>query len=167
MRPSHGVLPVDGYNESFRCDYRRSWHENLILNGCLYRQFNVPTFFARDIRNCRTFAERWYGKRLLNVESVCVKKGTRPPSCWHLAKLPPAIIYPLDYMFLTLRMRTASLPVTRVITGGKILNCILTNTSRFPAAYYRCSSPYPASLSSHVIMPTRFISSNNYCLWNT
>ncbi|KAL8963647.1 MAG: hypothetical protein Q9193_000116 [Seirophora villosa] len=64
MRPSHGVLPVDGYTASFR-------------------QFDVPTFFGRDVAKCKAFASEWYGDLLPEVKI-----------------LPPRIIYPLDYMFL-------------------------------------------------------------------
>ncbi|KAI4206151.1 MAG: hypothetical protein LQ348_001065 [Seirophora lacunosa] len=64
MRPSHGVLPVDGYTASFR-------------------QFDVPTFFGRDVAKCKAFASEWYGDLLPEVKI-----------------LPPRIIYPLDYMSL-------------------------------------------------------------------
>ncbi|KAL8939594.1 MAG: hypothetical protein Q9216_003274 [Gyalolechia sp. 2 TL-2023] len=64
MRPSHGVLPVDGYTPSFG-------------------QFDVPTFFARDVARCKTFASKWYGNMLPDVKI-----------------LPPRIIYPLEYMSL-------------------------------------------------------------------
>ena len=64
MRPSHGVLPVDGYIPSFR-------------------RFDVPTFFGRDLEICRQFAEHWYCHELP-----------------HSFPLPPAIIYPTDYMAL-------------------------------------------------------------------
>ncbi|KAL8713070.1 MAG: hypothetical protein Q9220_002930 [cf. Caloplaca sp. 1 TL-2023] len=45
MRPSHGILPVDGYVASFR-------------------RFDVPTFFSREVAMCRTFAKSWYGNML-------------------------------------------------------------------------------------------------------
>ncbi|KAL8833097.1 MAG: hypothetical protein Q9170_004506 [Blastenia crenularia] len=45
MRPSHGVLPVDGYTASFR-------------------QFDVPTFFGRGVATCKAFASEWYGYKL-------------------------------------------------------------------------------------------------------
>lgn len=49
MRPSHGVLPVDGYTASFR-------------------RFDVPTFFGRDLATCRAFASEWYGNMLPEVK---------------------------------------------------------------------------------------------------
>ncbi|KIN00679.1 hypothetical protein OIDMADRAFT_124456, partial [Oidiodendron maius Zn] len=65
MRPSHGVLPVDGYIPSFE-------------------QFDMPTYFTRDIEMGRKFAEVWYGDNL-----PCGRQA-----------LPPSIIYPTDYMSL-------------------------------------------------------------------
>lgn len=53
MRPSHGVLPVNGYTPSFR-------------------RFDVPTFFGRDIRKCEAFAHEWYGKKLAQNADVFV-----------------------------------------------------------------------------------------------
>ncbi|KAL8899858.1 MAG: hypothetical protein Q9207_005985 [Kuettlingeria erythrocarpa] len=64
MRPSHGILPVDGYTTSFS-------------------QFDVPTFFGRDVAICKAFATGWYGDMLPKVEV-----------------LPPKLVYPLEYMSL-------------------------------------------------------------------
>ena len=64
MRPTHGVLSVDGYIPSFR-------------------QFDVPTFFGRDLTKCRHFANHWYGHG-----TVCA------------ASKKSVLIYPTDYMAL-------------------------------------------------------------------
>ncbi|KAL8364203.1 hypothetical protein RB601_009782 [Gaeumannomyces tritici] len=45
MRPTHGVLPVEGYIPSFR-------------------RFDVPTFFGRDLQDYKYFAQSWYGSDL-------------------------------------------------------------------------------------------------------
>ncbi|KAH8780104.1 amidase signature domain-containing protein [Diaporthe sp. PMI_573] len=45
MRPTHGVLPYEGYIPSFR-------------------RFDVPTFFGRDLVKCERFARLWYGEAL-------------------------------------------------------------------------------------------------------
>lgn len=65
MRPTHGVLPVEGYIPSFR-------------------RFDVPTFFGRDLQDCRYFAQSWYGSDL---------RAPKPTGA-------PAIIYPTDYISL-------------------------------------------------------------------
>ncbi|PVH87325.1 amidase signature enzyme [Cadophora sp. DSE1049] len=44
-RPSHGVLPTEGYIPSFE-------------------QFDTPTFFGRSLGICREFTEHWYGDKL-------------------------------------------------------------------------------------------------------
>ncbi|CAG8984269.1 hypothetical protein HYALB_00010694 [Hymenoscyphus albidus] len=64
-RPTHGVLPFDGYIPSFR-------------------QFDTPTYYARDVETCKEFASKWYGDKLPSKQ----------------ASLPPTIIYPTDYMSL-------------------------------------------------------------------
>ncbi|CAG8957725.1 hypothetical protein HYFRA_00000061 [Hymenoscyphus fraxineus] len=64
-RPTHGVLPFEGYIPSFR-------------------QFDTPTFYARDVETCKEFASKWFGDKLPS-------KQTSPPS---------TIIYPTDYMSL-------------------------------------------------------------------
>ncbi|KAK3943635.1 amidase signature domain-containing protein [Diplogelasinospora grovesii] len=65
MRPTYGVLLSEGYVGSFK-------------------QFDTPTFYTRDLRKGKYFAESWYGKAL-----------SPPPRSGK-----PAIIYPTDYMSL-------------------------------------------------------------------
>ncbi|CAJ2504123.1 Uu.00g115170.m01.CDS01 [Anthostomella pinea] len=45
MRPTHGVLPAEGYIPSFP-------------------YFDTPMFYGRDIQECKKFAMAWYGKAL-------------------------------------------------------------------------------------------------------
>ncbi|KAG6366059.1 hypothetical protein INS49_000235 [Diaporthe citri] len=45
MRPTHGVLPYEGYFPSFR-------------------RFDMPTFSGRDLVSCQRFARLWYGQTL-------------------------------------------------------------------------------------------------------
>ncbi|KAL8948486.1 MAG: hypothetical protein Q9222_005329 [Ikaeria aurantiellina] len=51
MRPSHGVLPVDGFTPSFP-------------------RFDMPTFFGRDVAVCKAFASAWYGNMLPEVKAL-------------------------------------------------------------------------------------------------
>ncbi|PSN70640.1 amidase signature enzyme [Corynespora cassiicola Philippines] len=51
MRPSHGYLPHEGLVGSFP-------------------QFDVPTFFGRDLVTCKIFAEAWYGQLLPRQVSI-------------------------------------------------------------------------------------------------
>ena len=67
------------------CFAMRSSHGVLPVDGYIpsFRRFDVPTFFGRDLEICGQFAEHWY----------CHELPHSPP-------LPPAIIYPTDYMAL-------------------------------------------------------------------
>ena len=74
MQPSHGILPVEDYIASFRyannppsASPLKSCH--LTVNG---RQFDVPTFFSRNIKTAKMFADQWYGDRLPKTVAVCV-----------------------------------------------------------------------------------------------
>ena len=70
MRPSHGILPVDGYIPSFRwlrCSYLLAKISNMRSH---HRQFDVPCFYGRDIKKCRIFASHWYGDRLTEIPKV-------------------------------------------------------------------------------------------------
>lgn len=54
LRPTHGILPIEGLAISFA-------------------PFDVPGFFGKDLAKCRIFADAWYGKALPAVP-------TSPPS---------------------------------------------------------------------------------------
>ncbi|EED16514.1 conserved hypothetical protein [Talaromyces stipitatus ATCC 10500] len=49
-RPTHGVIPTNGYIPSFR-------------------SFDVPTFFGRSVDTCKEFATHWYSDLLPNATS--------------------------------------------------------------------------------------------------
>ncbi|KAF2230781.1 amidase signature enzyme [Viridothelium virens] len=70
MRPTHGLLSHHGFIPSFP-------------------RFDVPTFFGRDLRKCKRFAETWYAKdqqATLDVNRVASLQKR------------PAIINLVDYM---------------------------------------------------------------------
>ena len=64
MRPSLGVLPVEGYVPSFRSVTISSLSCALSYSYDVNRRFDTPTFFGRDIVMCESFAYDWYGKKL-------------------------------------------------------------------------------------------------------
>lgn len=39
-------------------------------SNALRRQFDAPCFYGRDIKNCREFANHWYGEKLPDIAAV-------------------------------------------------------------------------------------------------
>lgn len=63
MRPTHGVLPTEGYIPSFPWVFPFCLLRLISLMTGTLRRFDVPTFAGRDLRKCLSFAKEWYGKR--------------------------------------------------------------------------------------------------------
>ena len=78
-RPTHGVLPTDGYIPSFEfvsLSNRLSSQSGLFAN-ILSRSFDVPTFFGRSVDTCHEFATHWYGD-LLSTTNPSVSSYISP-----------------------------------------------------------------------------------------
>ena len=79
MRPTHGILPTAGYIPSFEYNSLPSYHFliSFLIHFFSIRQFDVPTFFGRDLLKSKKFATAWYSRLMKEITpTVCLPSDT-------------------------------------------------------------------------------------------